>query len=358
MIKDLKNSDSHQWYSKLKRMTSYDKNSQDFLVVDEICHFDVQKQAEILADNFSSISNEYEELKDGDVILPSFDPLSLPIFTPEQVYPYLDKIKINKSSIIGDIPAKFIKMLSKQIAIPYSHILNTMFRKGEYPKIWKHEIQTPIPKTYPPKNMSQLRNISGLMNLDKVTEKILSEMIISDTKCNIDQSQYGNQPKTSIQHYLINILHEILSNLDKNRQGNKIAVILAMIDWKEAFPRQCPKLGVKAFMDLGVRPQILPILVNFFQDRSMQVKWNGVLSVIKKLKGSGPMGSTLGLLEYLFQSNDNSDDLNCDEKFKFIDDMSTLEVVNLLTIGIASVNLKFQVPNDIATGDLFIPAEN
>ena len=111
-------------------------------------------------------------------------------------------------------------------------------------------------------------------------------------------------------------------------------------------------------MDLGVRPQILPILVNFFQDRSMQVKWNGVLSVIKKLKGSGPMGSTLGLLEYLFQSNDNSDDLNCDEKFKFIDDMSTLEVVNLLTIGIASVNLKFQVPNDIATGDLFIPAEN
>ena len=225
-------------------MTSYDKNSQDFLVVDEICHFDVQKQAEILADNFSSISNEYEELKDGDVILPSFDPLSLPIFTPEQVYPYLDKIKINKSSIIGDIPAKFIKMLSKQIAIPYSHILNTMFRKGEYPKIWKHEIQTPIPKTYPPKNMSQLRNISGLMNLDKVTEKILSEMIIYNTKCNIDQSQYGNQPKTSIQHYLINMLHEILSNLDKNRQGNKIAVILAMIDWKEAFPRQCPKLGV------------------------------------------------------------------------------------------------------------------
>ena len=196
------------------------------------------------------------------------------------------------------------------------------------------------------------------MNLDKITEKILSEMIISDTKSNIDQSQYGNQPKTSIQHYLINMLHEILSNLDKNRQGNKIAVILAMIDWKEAFPRQCPKLGVQAFMDLGVRPQILPILVNFFQNRSMQVKWNGVLSAIKKLKGSGPMGSTIGLLEYLFQSNDNSDDLNCDEKFKFIDDMSTLEVVNLLTIGIASFNFNSQVPNDIATGDMYIPAEN
>ena len=38
--------------------------------------------------------------------------------------------------------------------------------------------------------------------------------------------------------------------------------------------------------------------------------------------------------------------------------MSTLEVVNLLTIGIANFNLKAQVPNDIATRDLYIPAEN
>ena len=132
-------------------MTSYDKNSQELLVVDEICHFDVEKQAEILAQNFASISNEYEELKDGDVILPSVDPSSLPVFTPEQVYPYLEKIKVNKSCILGDIPAKFIKLLSRQIAIPYAHILNIMFIKGEYPNIWKHEIQTPIPKTCPPK---------------------------------------------------------------------------------------------------------------------------------------------------------------------------------------------------------------
>ena len=208
---------------------------------------------------------------------------------------------------------------------------------------------------YPPKEVSELRNISGLLNLDKITEKILGELIVADTKHNIDVTQYGNQPKTSIQHYLVNMLHEVLISLDKS---NNAAVILSMIDWKEAFPRQCPKLGIEAFMKLGVRPCLLPILVNFFQDRTMQVKWHGILSAIRTLKGGGPMGSTLGLLEYIMQSNDNSDDLKSSEKFKFIDDLSILEVICLLSIGIASFNCKAEVPNDIGIGDCFIPAEN
>ena len=165
------------------------------------------------------------------------------------------------------------------------------------------------------------KNVSGLLNLNKIAEKIIGEMVISDTKKNIDIAQYGNQSETSIQHYLVNMLHEIMSNLDKSDQTNKIAVILAMIDWKEAFPRQCPKLGVRAFKKMGVRSALLPLLVNFFQNRSMQVKWHGILSEIRRLKGSGPQGSTLGLLEYLMQSNDNCDGLTAEEKFKFIDDL-------------------------------------
>ena len=358
MIKDLKISKPHQWYSKLKRMTSYDQHLQDEIIVDEICQFSPKEQAEILACKFSSVSNQYDELQDNDIVLPHASTDSIPVFTPAKVYPYISTINTNKSNIPGDIPAKFIKMLALYISIPFSHILNSMFRRGEYPTLWKHEVQTPIPKSYPPKEVSQLRNISGLLNLDKIAEKILGEMIISDTKSNIDMAQYGNQAKTSIQHYLVNMLHEILSNLDKSNQSNKVAVILAMIDWKEAFPRQCPILGVKSFMKMGVRPAILPILVNFFQGRTMQVKWKGILSEIKKLKGGGPMGSTIGLLEYLMQSNNNSEGLTAEEKYKFIDDLSILEVINILTIGIASYLTKFHVPNDISVENGFISSEN
>ena len=92
MINHLKNSDSRQWYSKSKRMTSYSKNNQDFLLVDEICHLDVQELAEILAENFSSVSNVYGALQNGDITLPPFDPSSLPFSHQKTYIPTCKKI--------------------------------------------------------------------------------------------------------------------------------------------------------------------------------------------------------------------------------------------------------------------------
>ena len=50
----------------------------------------------------------------------------------------------------------------------------------------------------------------------------------------------------------------------------------------------------------------------------MRVKWKGHLSTLRKLNGGGPQGGTLGIEEYLSQSNDNTDFLKEDETFKFI----------------------------------------
>jgi hypothetical protein len=58
-----------------------------------------------------------------------------------------------------------------------------------------------------------------------------------------------------------------------------------------------------------------------------------------KGQGGGPQGATIGLLEYLSQSNNSSDMVNESERFKFLDDLSILEIVNLLTVGLTSFNL-------------------
>ena len=49
----------------------------------------------------------------------------------------------------------------------------------------------------------------------------------------------------------------------------------------------------------------------------------------------GPQGALWGILEYLAQSNNNTEYVNPEKKFKFIDDLSILEMINLLSIGIA-----------------------
>ena len=48
------------------RVSSYDQKDQK-IEIDEICHLPDQEQAELIADKFSSIPNEYEPLKSEEI---------------------------------------------------------------------------------------------------------------------------------------------------------------------------------------------------------------------------------------------------------------------------------------------------
>ena len=124
-------------------------------------------------------------------------------------------------------------------------------------------------------------------------------------------------------------------------------MVASLIDWNNAFPRQCPTLGIKSFIQNGVRAALIPVLINYFEEREMSVKWHGQRSVPRTINGGGPQGATIGILEYLAQSNNSADCVSEEDRYKFIDDLSILEIVNLLTIGISSFNIRGQVPTDI-----------
>ena len=88
----------------------------------------------------------------------------------------------------------------------------------------------------------------------------------------------------------------------------------------------------------------------------MFVKWHDVTSDLKTLPGGGPQGCSLGLWSFLSQTNDNPEDANNEDIYKFVDDKSVLEVINLLSIGIASHNPKERVPSNVPTSNIIIPA--
>ena len=154
------------------------------------------------------------------------------------------------------------------------------------------------------------------------------------------------------------MINRILTALDNNSNREVFAVVANLIDWSKAFPRQCPILGIKSFIRKGVRPSLIPILVSYFQGRKMTVKWHGSKSVQRDMPGGGPAGATLGLLEYLSQSNNNANCVEKDDRFKFVDDLTILEIVNLLTVGMSSFNVKNQVPSDIPDHNQYISSEN
>ena len=184
----------------------------------------------------------------SDIKVPEFKEETIPIFLPIVVQRNQEKIQTKKSVPPGDIPPLLTKQFAAQLPIPLCHIINSSVRLGQWSRLYKAESVTPVPKSYPPESPDDLRTISGLLTFNKISEKVIANLIISDMIQNLDPSQYTNQKGLSLQHYLIKMIHKILSETDNSSKGEVNAVIATLYDWKEAFSRQCPKLGVEAFM--------------------------------------------------------------------------------------------------------------
>ena len=86
----------------------------------------------------------------------------------------------------------------------------------------------------------------------------------------------------------------------------------------------------------------------------MRVAWRGKLSSERPLPGSGLQGSSWGILEYLSQSNNSADNVPEDDRAKFMDDLTILEIIYLAT----SHNVKSNIPTNHATHNQFIPREH
>jgi hypothetical protein len=90
------------------------------------------------------------------------------------------------------------------------------------------------------------------------------------------------------------MLHRILTSVDNNTKGEITAVLCLFVDWKSAYSNQCHKLGVESFIKNGVRPSLIPLIINYFQNREMKVKLREQISQSRKQPGSGAQGANLG----------------------------------------------------------------
>ena len=153
------------------------------------------------------------------------------------------------------------------------------------------------------------------------------------------------------------MLNKVLTLLDSNNPKEKYAVISMFIDWSKAFDRQDPNLCIEAFIKNGVRPTLIPVLISFYQNRKMKVKWHGQLSSSRDLPGGNPQGCTTGLLGYTSSSNDNANYVDPDMRYKFVDDLSILELINLLAVGLSSYDFETQVASDVGVEQSFITSD-
>ena len=153
---------------------------------------------------------------------------------------------------------------------------------------------------------------------------------------------------------IVCLVNRVLQLLDTHRDQS--AVIAATIDWAAAFDRQDPTLAIKSFIEIGVRPALIPILISYIDDRKMQVRFNGELSDILSLIGGGPQGTLIGQIMYLVQTNSNADCVDKTDRFKYIDDLSILQIVCLAGL-VKQYNFHEHVASDVGINQVFLPPQ-
>ena len=154
---------------------------------------------------------------------------------------------------------------------------------------------------------------------------------------------------------IVSLLDRIMKLLD--RHPDKSAVIAASLDWAAAFDRQDPTIAIQKFIELGVRPSLIPLLISYLSDRQMKVKFNGEESEFMGLIGGGPQGTLIGQLEYLVLSNNNADTVSADDRYKYIDDLTVLQLVCLSGL-LTEYNFTEHVASDIGVGQTYLPADS
>ena len=84
-------------------------------------------------------------------------------------------------------------------------------------------------------------------------------------------------------------------------------------------------------------------------------KWKKHTSTIHDLIGGGPQGSLIGQLLYIIARDDAADEIPEEDKFKYVDDLSALEAVNIAG-KLINYDVLQHVPSDVAVGELFLPS--
>ena len=182
-----------------------------------------------------------------------------------------------------------------------------------------------MPKVKKPVSANDLRPIALTKILGRVFESFLAQWLKDDFTPVLDSKQYGNVKDTSTTHYLVDMLHNVISGIEK---PSNYATLVA-VDFTKAFDRINHNVAVNNIISSGVRPSIIPTISSFLAHRTQCVKHKGQLSSLEKITCGVPQGTKLGPGIFTVMVNDAADTTS--DRWKFVDDLTLAEVINAKT---------------------------
>ena len=277
---------SRLFFKHVKAYSSKEK-PRIFEVTDLFPDASSQEVAEKLADHFSSVAGKQTPLEPGDI--PTSYDKPRPRLDPYTVMQKLKAMKKPKSTVKGDIFPCLVNRAAGALAFPLADIYNDISGGGEWPKLWKVESVTPIPKKAIPESLNDIRNISCTQLFSKTYESFVLDWLLEEIT--LRNNQFGGVKGSGAEHFLVQLWQQTLENLEDPRAAS----VLTSLDYSKAFNRLNYAECLKALKSKGASTESLRLVGTFLTDRKMTVKVGGAYSKLRNVDGGSPQGSLLGV---------------------------------------------------------------
>ena len=227
------------------------------------------------------------------------------------------KLKTSASAGHDSIKPCIIKIVSDQISVPLTHIINLTFQYNIVPDDLKFANITPIYKAGDPMEVSNYRPISVLPAFSKIYERLLHDRLYTFLQQNsiLNNYQYGFRKKYSCEMALAVALDYITSSLDSKKH-----VIGLFLDLKKAFDTVDYNILIKKLEHYGIRGNCLNLMKSYLENRNQLVKLNSHKSSVLPITCGVPQGSILGPLLFLIYINDLPNALQYTKPMMYADD--------------------------------------
>ena len=124
----------------------------------------------------------------------------------------------------GDVFPCLMTKFSDFFAIRLTNIYNTIIQTKIWPTRWKKDFVTIIPKKHHPEGLGDLRNISCTLLASKIFESYVLDWLKGEVQ--LRSNQYGGVRGVSMDHLLVEMWQEILTNLEDNHAGTLVTVVV------------------------------------------------------------------------------------------------------------------------------------